>query len=61
MKRIITLIAVGIAYMIIIVVFSFSNNDVNSDQTSATAQNIYADNSLSADPMPPPPPKKGGD
>ena len=61
MKRIITLIAVGIAYVIIIVVFSFSNNDVNSAQTSGTTQNIYADISLSADPIPPPPPKKGGD
>ena len=54
MKRIISLIAVGIAYVIFVVAFSFFNNNITSAQTDGTVQNTNIENSLSGDPAPPP-------
>ncbi|MCJ7812136.1 hypothetical protein MUP95_02300 [bacterium] len=60
MKRIISLVAVGIAYVVFVFAFSFINNNVTSAQTEGTTQKINFENRVSMDPIPPPPPK-GGD
>ncbi len=60
MKRIISLIAVGIAYVIFVAVISFFNNKGTSLQTDGKIQNKDREIAISYIPPIPPPPPKGG-
>ncbi len=62
MKRIISLIAIGIAYVTFVAVFSLFNNNEPATDSDETTQNIYSDASVSLKlPWPPPPPPPPAD